>query len=337
MCNIECCTGKSPIAKRLAARRLLEIEEEERQKPQIVMATPQSLLYRYDIVEMMATYIMSVSEMRPKYGIISGTLLAPITSLIEDPIEIPFENIPNFPLSHLEDCKFLVGYVMGAPVIAMADRFHQYEGYSPATCSLPVRVMQLCGVKTIMLTCCCLATNPKYDAGDIMLIKDHINFIGMMNQSPMQGPCDPRFGARFFPMVNAYNPELIKSALDIGKTLGIQNHLYTGVFAFCGGPYRIAPAEEQLLRRLGADVIGPSLVPEVLAAHHAGIRIFAFAFVTVVAHSKPKEEFEDPRMATKAAIESVEVTPQKRQACTDLIGRLIYHMHHGDVDSDSQK
>ncbi|XP_017108393.2 purine nucleoside phosphorylase [Drosophila bipectinata] len=338
MCNYDCCQSKSPIAKRLAARRLLEIEEEESRKPKIVLATPQSLLYRYDIVEVMAAYIVSVSEIRPKYGIISGALLTPITSLIEDPVSIPFENIPHFPLSHLGDCKFLVGYVMGAPVIAMADRFHQYDGYPMATCSLPVRVMQLCGVKTIMLTCCSLAANPNYQAGDIMLIKDHINFIGMMSQSPMEGPSDPRFGARFFPMVNAYNADLIKAALEIGKAMGINKALHSGVFAFCGGPHRMSVSEESLLHRLGADAIGPSLVPEVLAAHHAGIKIFAFAFITVVAYSRPTEdEDEDHRTAAKAAVESAEVTPQKRQACTDLIGRLIYHMHHENVDSNCPK
>lgn len=331
MCNANCCESRSPIAKRMAARRLLQLEEEERRKPKQVVPTPQSLLYDYDTVAAMAQYIIDVTHIRPRYGLICGKFLSPILALVEQAVIIPYANIPKFPVSDdPENACFLVGYVMGAPIIALSNRFLSYEGHTLATCALPVHVMRLCGVKTIMLTCAAASVHPSYCLGDIMLIEDHINIVGMMHHTAMQGPSDPRFGCRFLPMVNAYDRELLKKAQEIGKAMGIDKSLRSGIFACMGGPVYETLAEERLLRSLGVDAVGMSVIPEVIAARQGDLKVFSFAIITVLANDRVEEEDPDadPRMA-KPKQEVLEVPWQKVQACTDLIGRLLYYMDNG--------
>ncbi|EDW92379.1 purine nucleoside phosphorylase [Drosophila yakuba] len=332
MCNWECCKNRSPIAKRMAARKLLQLEEEERRKPKLVIPTPQSLFYPFDEVEAMAKYIVDVSHIKPKYGLICGSLLGNMASLVEEPVVIPYEDIPNFPDGIEPDCSFLVGRVMGAPIIALVNRFHSCDGYNLATCALPVRVMQLCGVRTIMLTAEAAGVSPGYDLGDIMLVQDHINVVGMMHQTSLEGPSDPRFGSRFFSMVNAYDNDLLTKAHEIGKRMGIQKFLHSGVFACVGGPILGTLAEERLLRTLEVGAVGMSLVPEVIAAHHGGLKVLAFVIISKAASDKGNEEKDkentDTDVDSKQERESQEVVPpQKLQACSDLIGRLLYSMH----------
>ncbi|XP_017040605.1 purine nucleoside phosphorylase [Drosophila ficusphila] len=327
MCNYECCKSRSPIAKRMAARKILQLEEEERKKPKFVIPTPQSLFYPFEEVEAMAKYIIDTSHIRPKYGLICGKLIGSMISLVEDPVIIPFEDIPNFPAGINPESCFRVGHVMGAPIIALADRFQTFDGFNLATCSLPVRVMQLCGVKTIMLTSEAAAVNQQYELGDIMLVEDHINIVGMMQQTPLEGPNDPRFGSRLFSMVNAYDRDLLAAAEDIGHELGIQNSLHRGVFAVLGGPVYETVAEERLLRTFEVDAVGISLLPEVIAAHHGGLKVFCFVIISMAANDKGAEgddrevEFEMDRK------KSLEVPPLKVQACSDLIGHLLYDLH----------
>ncbi|XP_016953392.1 purine nucleoside phosphorylase [Drosophila biarmipes] len=332
MCNRDCCEARSPIAKRMAARRLLRLEEEERRKPKLVIPTPQSLFYPFDDVEAMARYIIDVSRIRPRYGLICGSLLGGMISLVEEPVVIPYEDIPNFPAGLEPDCSFVVGTVMGAPIIALANRFYVCDGFNLATCSLPVRVMQLCGVKTIMLTAEAAAVNMMYQLGDIMLIEDHVNVVGMMHQTALEGPCDPRFGSRKFSMVNAYDRDLLEKSLEIGKRMGIQQFLHKGVLACLGGPVFETLAEERMLRTMEVDAVGMSLVPEVIVAHHGGLKVLAFVIISMVANEKENEKDNKDRerdtSLEKSEEVSLEVPPLKLQACSDLIGRLLYHMHH---------
>ncbi|XP_017003024.2 purine nucleoside phosphorylase 1 [Drosophila takahashii] len=335
MCNRDCCEARSPIAKRMAARRLLQLEEEERRKPKLVIPTPQSLFYPFEEVEAMANYIIDVSHIRPKYGLICGSFLGLLISLVEEPVVIPYEDIPNFPAGLEPDCNFVVGTVMGAPIMAIANRFHVCDGYNLATCSLPVRVMQLCGVKTIMLTSEAAAVNVDFALGDIMLIADHINIVGMMHQTSLEGPSDPRFGSRFFSMVNAYDKGLLAKALEIGKRMGIHQFLHQGVFACLGGPVLETLAEERMLRTMQVEAVGLSLVPEVIAAHHGGLKVLAFVIISSVANERESEEKEkqndrdmEGRVEKDEAPESLEVSPLRLQACSDLIGRMLYSMHH---------
>ncbi|XP_016977047.2 purine nucleoside phosphorylase 1 [Drosophila rhopaloa] len=329
MCNTDCCASRSPIGKRMAARRLLQLEEEERRKPKLVIPTPQSLFYPFEEVEAMAQYVIEISHIRPKYGLICGSFLGSMISLVEQPVVIPFEDIPNFPAGIEPNGSLVMGNVMGAPIIALVDRFQSCDGFNQATCALPVRVMQLCGVKTIMLTSAAAAVNPRYGLGDIMLIEDHINIVGMMHQTSMEGPSDPRFGSRFFSMVNAYDKDLLALGLGIGKEIGINKFLHRGVFACLGGPVYETLAEERALRSMDVDAVGMSLVPEVLAAHHGGLKIFSFVIISMMANEKPVEEPDKETDSRTSKIEevSLEVPPLRVQACSDLIGRLLYHMH----------
>ncbi|KAH8258493.1 hypothetical protein KR038_004938 [Drosophila bunnanda] len=331
MCNVNCCRNRSPIARRLAARRLLELEEEERRRPKVVIPTPQSLIFNFDTVQAMAEYIIGVSQIRPRYGLISGKFLGSMMSLVEHAVIIPHADIPNFPASQEPNGSFfMVGYVMGAPIMAMSTRSLFYEGQSLANCALPVQVMRLCGVKTIILSCIAASVNPNYKLGDIMLIKDHINFVGMMDHTAMEGPSDPRFGRRHLRMVGAYDEELLNRSLEIAEELGISSSLRSGIFGCIGGPLYGTEAEERVLRSLGVDAMGMSLIPEVIAAHQGGLRVLAFVIITVPASAKPEEEDADadPRLV-KRKPESLEVPWPRVQACHDLIAHLLYSMHNG--------
>ncbi|KAH8254022.1 hypothetical protein KR032_008034 [Drosophila birchii] len=332
MCNINCCQNRSPIAKRLAARRLLELEEEERKRPKFVIPTPQSLFFDFATVEAMAQYIIDVTHIRPKYGLISGKFLGSMMSLVERPVIIPHADIPNFPKSQEENGSFfVVGFVMGAPIIAMSTRCLFYEGQTLANCALPVQVMRLCGVKTIILSCIAASVNPYYNIGDIMLIRDHINFVGMMDHTAMEGPRDPRFGRQHLRMVDAYDEDLVEKSLEIGTELGFEESMRTGIFACIGGPLFGTVAEERLLRSLGVDAMGMSMIPEVIAAHQGGLKVFAFVIITVPSNTKPEEENDgdiDPRMV-RPKQEVLEVPWPKVQACHDLVTHLLYYMHHG--------
>ncbi|KAH8290688.1 hypothetical protein KR054_005019 [Drosophila jambulina] len=332
MCNYNCCQNRSPIGKRLAARRLLELQEEEARRPKLVIPTPQSLFFKFDTVEAMAMYIINVSHIRPKYGLISGKFLGSMMSLVERAVIIPHSDIPNFPASQEDpnDSFFVVGFVRGAPIIAMSNRCLYYEGQSLANCALPVQVMRLCGVKTIILSCFGASVNPSYKVGDIMMIKDHINMVGMLNQTAMEGPSDPRFGRQHLRMVDAYDEELMEKSFEIGEELGIGKSLRSGIFACIGGPLYLTLAEERLFRSLGVDAMGMSLIPEVIAAHQGGLKVFAFVIITVPANDKAKEEDDadlDPRLA-RMKKEVLDVPWPKVQACHDLIAHLLYYMHH---------
>ncbi|XP_022225453.2 purine nucleoside phosphorylase 1 [Drosophila obscura] len=318
MCSPECCSGKSPIARRLQALKQQRMDEEEaKRRPKPVICTPESQLYAYGEIEEMAQHIMKVCHMRPKIGIICGQYLRQLIDIIEDPVLIPFEDIPRFPVSPLEGhCNHLiVGTVMGATVMAMQDRFHTYEGWQLASSVLPVRVMKMCGVQHILLTCAAAAVNPQYAVGDIVLIKDHINMLGWLDRTPLTGAHDPRFGVRKLKMTRAYDSHLLDKSLEIGVALGLEDVLQKGVFACLSGPTYKTNAEGQVLLRMGVDAVGISIVHEVIVAHHCGLKIFSLGIITL-----PANEAEET--------EAMEMPMHRVQACTNLISRLIYYIHN---------
>ncbi|BFG06269.1 purine nucleoside phosphorylase 1 [Drosophila madeirensis] len=322
MCSPHCCSGKSPIARRLQALRQQRLAEEEaKRRPKAVICTPESQLYAYSEIERMAEHILGVCHMRPKIGLICGQFLRQLIDIIEAPLLIPFEDIPHFPVSPLEGhCNHLiVGTVMGATVLAMQDRFHTYEGHQLASSVLPVRVMKMCGVQHILLTCAAAAVNPQYAVGDIVLIKDHINMLGMLDRTPLRGAHDPRFGARKLAMTRAYDRRLLDKSLEIGRSLGLEDILQTGVFACLCGPTYKTNAEGQLLLRLGVDAVGMSLVHEVIVAHHCGLKIFSLGIITLPANEEETET------------EALAMPMQRVQACSDLIARLIYAIQNEDL------
>lgn len=222
-------------------------------------------------------FIKDRSAVRPEIGVILGTGLGRLADAIEKETEIPYEEIPYFPLSTVEEHagKLIMGLLSGKSVMAMQGRFHFYEGYSMQQIVFPVRVMKMMGVSTLIVSNACGGVNPLFKPGTIMAITDHINLLG---DNPLIGSNDNRIGPRFSDMSEPYSKKLLEMVADVALKNGIP--LERGVYASMSGPSLETRAEYRMLKILGADVIGMSTVPEVIAAVHAGIRVLGLSVVT---------------------------------------------------------
>ncbi|HHW70076.1 MAG TPA: purine-nucleoside phosphorylase [Clostridiales bacterium] len=227
-----------------------------------------------------AKYIEKKITTPPNLGIILGSGLSEIADFVNNPIIIEYKNIPNFPISTVKGHKgrFVVGNLANREVIIMQGRFHYYEGYNPAQIALPVRVMAQLGVKTLIITNAAGGINPKFKPGDLMIIRDHINISGI---NPLRGENDDSLGPRFPDMTNAYTPELRKKMHSIASKLSIPIH--EGVYSLMLGPSYETPAEIKMLSLMGADAVGMSTVPEVIAAVHCGINVVGISCITNMA------------------------------------------------------
>ena len=238
---------------------------------------------------------------KPLAAIILGSGLGKLAEIIEDPIIIPYTEIPCFPVSTVIGHKgnFICGYLGGKCVLAMQGRFHYYEGYDMATLTRPVRVMSKLGVKFLLVSNAAGALNPEYKVGDTIIIKDHINFM----PNPLIGPNMEEFGTRFPDMTCPYDLELQKKALEIAGELGFK--LHQGIYFGGTGPSYETPAEVRFFRSSGADLVGMSTVPEVIVARHCGIRVFGMSVVTNVCNTQNVErnfnDGEDVVMQANAA------------------------------------
>ncbi|MFI5196015.1 MAG: purine-nucleoside phosphorylase [Chitinophagales bacterium] len=197
--------------------------------------------------------------------------------MINTETEIPYSDIPNFPVSTVKGHygQLIFGKIGGCDVMLMAGRFHYYEGYSMEEVTFPVRVMKALGVETLILSNASGGTNPGFTIGDLMIIKDHINF---NPEHPLRGHNDERLGTRFPDMSQAYDHELIALAKEIAAEKGIS--VRTGIYFGLQGPTFETPAEYKMIHLLGADAVGMSTVPEVIVARHAGMRVFAMSVIT---------------------------------------------------------
>ena len=212
----------------------------------------------------------------PKTAIILGTGLGQLASEITDTYEFAYQDIPNFPVSTVEghSGKLIFGKLGGVDILAMKGRFHFYEGYSMKEVTFPVRVMYELGVKTLFVSNAAGGMNPEFKIGDLMVITDHINFFP---EHPLRGKNLPT-GPRFPDMHEPYDPMLIKLADDIARREGIP--VKHGVYVGVQGPTFETPAEYRMYRILGGDAVGMSTVPEVIVAHHCGIRTFGVSVIT---------------------------------------------------------
>ncbi len=231
-------------------------------------------------IEECAAYIRSKTAHQPKIGLILGTGLSPLAEEIAAADIIPYSEIPHFPVSTVAGHagRLVIGEVAGVTVLAMQGRFHFYEGYTLPQVTLPVRVMKLLGIETLIVTNAAGGINNGFEVGDLMLIEDHINFVGMAGHNPLMGPNDSSFGPRFPPVNRAYTKELRKLAGQVAQEQGI--NLRRGVYAWLAGPNFESPAEIRMWRVLGADAVGMSTVPEVIVAHHAGMQVLAISTIT---------------------------------------------------------
>ncbi len=213
----------------------------------------------------------------PRVGLILGTGLGGLAAAIDQQATIPYGEIPHFPVSTVQTHtgQLVCGTLSGVPIVAMEGRFHFYEGYSMREVTFPVRVMRELGVEILVVTNAAGGMNPHYDLGDLVVIEDHINFMG---DNPLIGKNDDNLGPRFPDMCAPYDRDLMGLAQTVALELGIRAH--RGVFVAVAGPNLETRAEYRMLRNWGADLVGMSTVPEVIVAAHAGLRVLAFSIVT---------------------------------------------------------
>ena len=207
-----------------------------------------------------------------------GTGLGGLADRIEPELTIPYRDIPHFPQATVtsHEGNLIIGRLAGRPIAVLQGRFHYYEGYSTPEVAFPIRVLSLLGAGTLILTNAAGGLNPLFTAGSIMVIRDHLNFLG---ENPLRGPNVDAWGPRFPDLSQPYHPALIKAALDCAGACGLKN-VITGTYACIPGPSLETPAETRWLRASGADAVGMSSVPEVIVARHAGMAVLGLSAIS---------------------------------------------------------
>ena len=254
--------------------------------------------YDYDYVKVSADYIRNIVNFEPEIGIILGSGLGKFAQSIENPVVIPYEDIPNFLVSTVDfhAGKLIFGQSGGRNIVCMSGRFHYYEGYDFEQLVLPIRLFKLLGVKKTILTNAAGAVNTEYNVGDIMIIKDHLKLTGA---SPLCGKNDEHFGPRFFDTTDMYSKELREIALECAQDSDLT--FREGVYMFFTGPQFETPAEIRAARILGADAVGMSTVTEALTAAHCGMKLLALSVMTNMAAGVLPQKLSDDEVRTVAA------------------------------------
>ena len=231
----------------------------------------------FERAESAANFIFTKTDLRPKIALVLGSGLGAFADEFETPTKIPYSEIPHFPCSTAigHAGQLVVGKVGGIPLAGMQGRVHLYEGYSAKDVAFPIRVFARMGIKAVILTNAAGGIKREFVQGQLVVIKDHINLQGV---SPLTGPNDERFGPRFPDMTVAYDRRFRE--LTVGEGNRNRISLYEGVYAALPGPSYETPAEIRYLRTIGADLVGMSTVPEVIAARHSGIRVLGISCVT---------------------------------------------------------
>ena len=239
-----------------------------------------------------------IGAQTPQLGIVLGSGLGAIADSIEDAVVIPYSEIPHFPVSTAigHKSRLIFGTLAGKKVLAMQGRFHFYEGWTLEQVTFPIRVMKLLGIAYLFLSNAAGGLNLSYRVGDMMVLRDHISLI----PNPLIGRNLEEFGPRFPDMTRPYDPSLRALAHAKAEELGFS--LKEGVYIACTGPSYETPAEYRFFRRIGADAVGMSTVPEVAVARHCGIPCFAVSVITDLAHEDVPEDYvTDGEEIVKAA------------------------------------
>lgn len=256
--------------------------------------------------------IQTRSPLRPSVGVVLGSGLGGFAQALEKPAVIPYREIPDFPTSTAIGHKgeLVLGTSGGVPVAVMAGRVHLYEGYRPDEVVFPVRVLARLGVKVLILTNAAGSVNVNYKPGELMVISDHINLMGV---NPLIGPNEEQLGPRFFDMSDAYDPALREIAEKACWKAGVT--VRHGVYVAVAGPSYETPAEIRAFRTLGADVVGMSTVPEVIAARHMGVRVLAISCITNLAAGVSKRKLDH--------LEVLEVGRKAQASLNDVLARVV--------------
>ncbi|CAM3606670.1 purine-nucleoside phosphorylase [Flavobacterium saliperosum] len=231
----------------------------------------------WEQVQQTVNYIKAKTNFIPEYGVILGSGLGGFTNDIEIEFTLPYDEIPNFPVSTVEGHKgaLVFGTIEGKKVVAMQGRFHFYEGYDMKQVTFPVRVMKYLGVTKLIVSNASGGVNPDYKVGSVVIIKDHVN---MMPEHPLRGKNDERFGPRFVNMSEPYSRNMMAKAKEIAASLNIEIH--EGVYLGLQGPTFETLAEYKMVKAIGCDCVGMSTVPEVIVARHMELETFGVSVIT---------------------------------------------------------
>jgi len=267
----------------------------------------------YDRASEAARHILAKAQGHtPRAAVVLGSGLGGVADAIKDPIDIPYEEIPHFVTSTVQGHagKLIIGSCDGVDVVLMKGRFHYYEGYSMEEVTLPVRVFSVMGIQTLVLTNAAGGTASHLKPGSLMAITDHIN---MMGENPLRGANDQRFGPRFPDLTAVYTPGYVEVAHEVAREIGVV--LSEGVYMALRGPSYETPAEIRMMRKLGADAVGMSTVPEAIVARHCGMKVLAISCITNVAAGLTKSEINHE--------EVMEVGENAGRKLAELIVRVI--------------
>ena len=258
------------------------------------------------------TFIKNKISINPTTGIVLGTGLGKLVNEINVLHEIPYLEIPNFPLSTVEfhTGKLIVGFLGKTPVIILQGRFHFYEGYTMQEITFPIRIFKLLGVQNLIISNACGSINLSYKKGDLMILEDHIN---LQSGNPLIGNHEPEFGSRFPDMSQPYDQGLIHAAWAIAKQENIRIH--KGVYVAVNGPNLETRAEYKFLRKIGADVVGMSTVPEVIVGVQMQMKVFAISIVT--------DECDPDNLQPVTISEILRVAEEAEPKMTKVIARMV--------------
>ncbi|MCG2611185.1 purine-nucleoside phosphorylase [Flavobacterium sp. SM15] len=266
----------------------------------------------WEQVQETVNYIKSKTNFTPEYGVILGSGLGGFTEDIQIEHTLPYNEIPNFPVSTVEGHKgaLVFGTIQGKKVVAMQGRFHFYEGYDMKQVTFPVRVMKYLGVEKLIVSNASGGVNHDYRVGSIVIIKDHINF---MPEHPLRGKSDLRFGPRFVNMSEPYSRKMIQKAKELASELNIE--VKDGVYLGLQGPTFETLSEYRMVKILGADCVGMSTVPEVIVAAHMNLETFGISVITDMGN----EESIDTITHEEVLEAAKEAEPKVRNLIKNLI------------------
>ena len=233
-----------------------------------------------EMIDEVTENIKKKTQYSPTVGLILGSGLGSLADAVSEPDVVPYPEIEGWPVSTVigHSGQLVIGNLEGKSVLVMQGRSHFYEGYSMSLIGLPIRVMKRLGIETIMITNAAGAVNPEYQPGDLMLLTDHLNLIGMAGQNPLRGPNLEEFGPRFPDMSRVYDRDLQSLARQVAQDNDI--NLQQGVYVCLAGPSFETPADLRFLRAVGVDAVGMSTVPEATVARHSGMRVMGVSGIS---------------------------------------------------------
>jgi purine-nucleoside phosphorylase len=269
-------------------------------------------------IDSLVARIRAASDLRLRVGLVLGSGLGTLAESVEEAVSLPTADLPGWPRSTVEGHvgRLVLGKLEGAPVGILQGRVHFYEGYPMDRIGLPVRVLQRLGAEVLIVTNAAGGVNPGFEAGDIMLITDHVNLIGMAGLSPLRGPNLDEFGPRFPDMSQAYDRELLALARQVARDEGVS--LREGVYICLGGPAFETPADIRFLRSIGVDAVGMSTVPEVVVARHGGMRTLGLSGIS----NKASVDGEKPTTHSEVLEAGKRIGPKLERLLRGVLRRL---------------